>query len=52
MAAPLTGRVGAALRDSMATRADIAALETRMVKWLVPLLLGPTALIVALVELL
>ena len=42
----------AALRDSVATKADIAALETRMVKWLVPLLLGQTALIVALVKLL
>ena len=59
MAAPLTGRVGSASRDSVATRgdivalkADIAALETRMVKWLVPLLLGQTALIVALAKLL
>ena len=42
----------AAFRDSVATKADIAALETRMVKWLVPLLLGQTALIVALVKLL
>ena len=49
----------AALRDTVATRADvvalkadIAAIETRMVKWLVPLLLGQTALIVALVKLL
>ena len=48
-----------ALRDSVATKADIAALksdiaalETRMVKWLVPLLLGQTALIVAPIKLL
>ena len=41
----------AALRDFVATRADIAVLETRMVKRLVPLLLGRTALVVALVKL-
>ena len=51
--------VTAALRETVATKADvtalkadIAALETRMVKWLVPLLLGQMALIVALIKLL
>ena len=37
---------------NLATKADLAALEARMVKWLVPLLLGQAALIVALLKLL
>jgi len=41
-----------ALRESVATKSDLRALEVRIVKWLVPLLLGQTALIVALVKLL
>lgn len=36
----------------LAAKADLAALEARIVKWLVPLLLGQAALIVALVKLL
>ncbi|MYA79511.1 MAG: hypothetical protein F4X39_03150 [Acidobacteriia bacterium] len=37
---------------NLATKADFAALEARMVKWLVPLLLGQAALIVAPLKLL
>jgi len=33
-------------------KADLAALETRIMKWLVPLLIGQTGLIVALIKLL
>ena len=51
--------VMAALRESreaglshLATKADLTALEVRMIKWLVPLLLGQAAVIVALVKLL
>ena len=46
-----------ALRDSVATKADIVelrgdiqALEIRIIKWIMPLLLGQTALIVALLK--
>ena len=46
-----------ALRDSVATKADIVELrgdiqapETRIIKWIMPLLLGQTALIVALLK--
>jgi hypothetical protein len=42
----------AALRSDMATKADLAQLETKVIKWLVPLLLGQTGLIVALIKLL
>ncbi len=45
----------AAVRADMATKpekADLSTLEARIVKWLVPLLLGQAALIVALVKLL
>ena len=42
----------AAMRGEMATKADLAALEVRIIKWPVPLLLGQTGLIVALVKLL
>lgn len=40
----------AALRTEL--KADLSALETRIIKWLVPLLLGQAGLIVALVKLL
>ena len=33
-------------------KADLSALETRIMKWLVPLLIGQTGLIVALIKLL
>ncbi|MCC2663832.1 MAG: hypothetical protein K0R41_1678 [Geminicoccaceae bacterium] len=33
-------------------KSDLSALETRIIKWLVPLLLGQTGLIVALIKLL
>jgi hypothetical protein len=36
----------------LATKADVAELETKIIKWLVPLLLGQTGLIVALIKLL
>ncbi|MGH6912692.1 MAG: hypothetical protein ACREH3_03175 [Geminicoccales bacterium] len=42
----------AAIRSEMATKADLAQLETKIIKWLVPLLLGQTGLIVALIKLL
>ena len=42
----------ATLRNEMATKADLAQIETRIIKWLVPLLLGQTGLIVALIKLL
>ena len=41
-----------ALRESVATKVDLRELETRVVKWLVPLLLGQAALVVTLVKLL
>ena len=40
------------LIEQLASKADLAALEASIVKWLVPLLLGQAALIVALVKLL
>ena len=42
----------AMLRSEMATKADLAALETKIIKWQVPLMLGQTGLIVALIKLL
>jgi hypothetical protein len=36
----------------VATQADVAELETKTIKWLVPLLLGQTGLIVALIKIL
>jgi hypothetical protein len=42
----------AAIRGEMATKADLTQLETKIIKWLVPLLLGQTGLIVALIKLL
>ncbi len=45
-----TGADIAALRTEI--KADIAAAEARIVKWLVPLLLGQTGLTVALIKLL
>ncbi|MGV6839496.1 MAG: hypothetical protein ACWA40_04810 [Planktomarina sp.] len=48
-----------ALRDTVATRSDIQRLESlvstvelRIVKWLIPLLLGQAALVITLVKLL
>ncbi|MGH6917750.1 MAG: hypothetical protein ACREJ0_08600 [Geminicoccaceae bacterium] len=42
----------AAMRSEMATKADLAQLETKIIKWPVPLLLGQAGLIVALIKLL
>jgi hypothetical protein len=36
----------------LATKTDVAELETKIIKWLVPLLLGQTGLTVALIKLL
>ena len=50
-------KLSCALCDSVATKADIVelrgdiqALEARIIKWIMPLLLGQTALIVALLK--
>ena len=39
-------------RAPLATKADVADLEVKIIEWLVPLLLGQAGLIVALVKLL
>ena len=39
-------------RAPLATKADVAELEVKIIEWLVPLLLGQAGLIVALVKLL
>ncbi len=41
-----------ALNETVATKSDLRDLEMRMVKWLIPLLLGQAALVAALVKLL
>ena len=42
----------AVLQSQMATKADLAQLEIKIIKWLVPLLLGQAGLVVALIKLL